>query len=72
MVEAAYQLKLLPMAFVGIDKSISISEEQKKAVKAMFCYDAFLDLDVYKRQRIYWRIGFGVEVVKRKDEYFSR
>lgn len=44
MVEAAYQLKLLPMAFVGIDKSISISEEQKKAVKAMFCYDAFLDL----------------------------
>ena len=29
---------------LGIDKSISISEEQKKAVKAMFCYDAFLDL----------------------------
>ncbi len=24
------------------------------------------------KERIYWRIGFGVEVVKRKDEYFSR
>ena len=43
MVEAAYQLRLLPMEFRDTDKSIAINEEQKNIVKAMFCYKSFFD-----------------------------
>lgn len=44
MVEAAYQLRLLPIEFRDTDTLITISEEQKNVVRAMFCHESFFDL----------------------------
>ena len=56
MIEAAYEMKLLPMEFVVPDDSISITDDQKNAVKAMFCHEAFVD--VFQHDEDIWIIHY--------------